>query len=71
MQTINYWKQFEHTGKVEDYLSYVSGREYTSSQITKEDNGPEGQRQGTGVNPYAGIHIRDGNRVETDAYRGI
>ena len=24
MQILNYWKQFEHTGRVEDYLSYVS-----------------------------------------------
>ncbi len=23
MQFINYWQQFEHTGKVEDYLSYL------------------------------------------------
>ncbi len=22
MQTLNYWKQFEHTGKIEDYLTY-------------------------------------------------
>lgn len=69
MQTINYWKQFEHTGKVEDYLSYVSGGEYSSSQGIKEDKAPEGQQQVTGVNPYAGIHIRDGNGIETDAYR--
>jgi len=71
MQTINYWKQFEHTGKVEDYLSYVSGKEDTFSQTVKEDKDPKGQQQGTGVNPYAGIHICDGNGIETDAYRGI
>lgn len=69
MQTINYWKQFEHTGKVEDYLSYVSGKEGAFSRTTREDNAPRGQQQGTGVNPYAGIHIRDGNGIETDAYR--
>lgn len=22
MQTLNYWKQFESTGKIEDYLTY-------------------------------------------------
>lgn len=22
MQTLNYWKQFENTGRIEDYLSY-------------------------------------------------
>lgn len=22
MQTLNYWKQFENTGKIQDYLSY-------------------------------------------------
>ena len=23
MQFINYWQQFEHTGRVEDYLNYL------------------------------------------------
>jgi len=41
MQTINYWEQFAHTGKVEDYLSYVSGGEYKASQTTKEEKKPE------------------------------
>ena len=24
MQTLNYWKQFLNTGRIEDYLSYVN-----------------------------------------------
>lgn len=24
MQTLNYWKQFENTGKIEDYLTYIA-----------------------------------------------
>jgi len=69
MQTINYWEQFAHTGKVEDYLSYVSGGEYKASQTTKEEKKPDVEQQGIGANPYAGIHICDRNSIETDAYR--
>ena len=35
MQTLNYWKQFENTGKIEDYLTYIandSQRSEVSSQ---------------------------------------
>ena len=69
MQTINYWEQFAHTGKVEDYLSYVSGGTYKASQSDKEDKGTDVEQQRIGANPYAGIHICDRNRIETDAYR--
>ncbi len=63
MQTLNYWKQFEHTGKVEDYLSYVAKEplETPEKTVTSE----------TGVNPYAGIHMGNGNDIKADAYRGI
>lgn len=27
MQFANYWQQFEHTGRVEDYLSYLQSAE--------------------------------------------
>ena len=62
MQTLNYWEQFTHTGRIEDYLSYV--RNVQEEQ--KTENGGE-----TGVNPYAGIHMCNRNDIETDAYRGI
>ena len=29
MQFINYWQQFEHTGRVEDYLNYLRSTEGT------------------------------------------
>ena len=27
MQFTNYWQQFEHTGRVEDYLNYLQSAE--------------------------------------------
>ena len=27
MQFMNYWQQFEHTGRVEDYLKYLQSAE--------------------------------------------
>ena len=69
MQTLNYWKQFEHTGRVEDYLSYVSDSaniRYTEGTCDVGDT-----QEKAGVNPYAGIHMCDRNDIETDAYRGI
>ena len=62
MQTLNYWEQFAHTGRIEDYLSYV--RNVQEEQQVK--TGGE-----TGVSPYAGIHMCNRNDIETDAYRGI
>ncbi|MBQ4537377.1 MAG: hypothetical protein II994_07135 [Lachnospiraceae bacterium] len=66
MQSINYWKQFENTGKIEDYLSYKSqvsqpGKE---SVVSKE----EGEAS---ANPYAGIRMCDRNHIEADARWGI
>lgn len=60
MQTLNYWKQFEHTGKIEDYLTYKasdSQRPETTLQTAgcKSDcrgafeNGTD--REGAGENP--------------------
>ncbi len=63
MQSLNYWKQFEYTGRVEDYLSYVE----------KESAAPQkvGNTSETGVNPYAGVHMGDRNDFKADACRGI
>ena len=69
MQTLNYWKQFEHTGRVEDYLSYVSDNEVVR-RIAGACEAGDGQEK-AGVNPYAGIHMCDRNDIEADAYRGI
>ena len=66
MQILNYWTQFEHTGKVEDYLSYVSaaGLESMTGSSGRKDT-DEGKRQ-AGANPYAGIHMCNRNDIEAD-----
>lgn len=66
MQNLNYWMQFENTGKVEDYLSYCTCFSHGADRkniVAKE------KEQQTGVNPYAGIPMGNGNGIETDAYR--
>ncbi|MBR6627463.1 MAG: hypothetical protein IKL04_05770 [Lachnospiraceae bacterium] len=60
MQTSNYWKQFEKTGRIADYLAYVQKQE------DRQDSGVQ-----SGEYPNAGICERDRNHIETDAYRGI
>lgn len=70
METLNYWKQFEHTGRVEDYLSYIAG--VNGSKESENTCMPEKDKQDkVGVNPYAGIHMGNRNDIETGAYRGI
>lgn len=66
MQSINYWKQFENTGKIEDYLNY---RSYAA---VPGENAAEREKEGAPrTNPYAGIHICDRNDIEAGTYRGI
>ncbi len=67
MQTLNYWKQFESTGKIEDYLSYKSDC-HSTSDLSREEVGDQGQQ---GAKPYAGIYKCNRNHTETGAYRGI
>lgn len=59
MKEINYWQQFVHTGKVDDYLQYRSS--------TKE-NADDEIREGAG---YAGLRGSDGDRAQGRADRGI
>lgn len=68
METLNYWEQFEHTGKVEDYLSYVSEISVSEGTAAIEKRG---ETDKAGVNPYAGIHMGNRNDIKTDACRGI
>ena len=68
MSIINYWKQFENSGKIEDYLSYRSSCQEADEQLRSS---AEGKAEQLGVNPYAGIHMCNRNDTETDAYRGI
>lgn len=57
MQTLNYWKQFLNTGRIEDYLSCVN-----------KDRPHEGESGQSGEKPYAGNDMRDRNDIETNAY---
>ena len=71
MQGLNYWEQFEHTGRVEDYLSYLSsGKENTQPERCVDSDG-RGSGNWAGENPYAGIHMCDRDDIKADAYRGI
>lgn len=63
------WKQFECSGRIEDYLSFVSSAGQTGCDRTgrKRKTG-EGY---SGEDEYAGIYMGDGNYSETDSRRRI
>lgn len=65
MQNLNYWKQFENTGKVEDYLSYCSSCVQREETYT---SGTDVQKQ-AGGNPYGGIPMGNRNGIKADACR--
>ena len=50
-----YWKQFESSGKVEDYLSFVSSAR--QEQIKKGN--------------HAGLYMGDGNHTEAEPGGGV
>ena len=56
-----YWKQFENSGKIEDYLSFVSS-------TRQEGKDRAGQVRADG---HAGIHYSDRNYTEADPCGGI
>lgn len=70
MSNLNYWKQFESTGKVEDYLSYCGcfAKEADSCDRTVAVTAEQPR---LGENSYAGIHKCNWNDTEANAYRGI
>lgn len=72
MQTLNYWKQFENTGKIEDYLFYKNDDQGGGSHMAQPTSRyhEEAIKQ-SGVNSNAGIHKCNRNDFETGAYRGI
>lgn len=41
MQFTDYWQQFEHTGRVEDYLNYLqsAGKEDSSTAVCDSSSG--------------------------------
>lgn len=57
---LKYWKQFETSGKVEDYLNFVS-----------MEKGETERGEPTGENGHAGIYMGDGNHTETVSDRGV
>lgn len=66
MQTTNYWKQFESTGKIQDYLTYR-----THDNLSDAGDGKRAAERKSQENPYAGIHMCDRNDIEADTFRGI
>ena len=53
---IKYWKQFEISGKIEDYLAFVN------SAYRGTERGEQTKEQGN-----AGVYMGDGDHTETDA----
>ncbi|MBR1700764.1 MAG: hypothetical protein IJ716_02290 [Lachnospiraceae bacterium] len=67
MRMENYWKQFENSGKIEDYLSYKSmDRDRDKEKNSRRSGGDAGcksdYRERSG---YAGNHRSDGNDFKT------
>lgn len=60
MKSLNYWQQFVHTGKVDDYLAYVK---------QESDRCENNQKKDSGVRQNAGIYMCNRNNTEADAYR--
>lgn len=60
MKALNYWQEFVNTGKIEDYLSYVGQQDYPGEDM-------ESQRNQSGADPYAGIHMCNRNDIEANA----
>lgn len=53
-----YWKQFENSGKIEDYLSFVSSLRRDGAERT-------------GTDEHAGIYMCDGHYTEAVPGGGI
>lgn len=58
----NYWKQFEESGSVADYLAYARG---------KAQENPRMAGLVAGEYPYAGYMLCDRNGDQPDSCRGI
>ena len=56
-----YWKQFESSGRVEDYLSFASHNRQDEANVTEQ----------TGTGSDAGIYLGEGNCTEADPGGGI
>ena len=72
MQFINYWQQFEHTGRVEDYLNYLQNAENGSPSVLPDTCLPDCRAEGCesltpGRADHAGIPVCNGNCIKTVA----
>lgn len=62
MKSLNYWQQFTHTGKVDDYLAYVS-----QEKKKQKDTGTKDRE----TVDHAGLYMCNRNDTEADSGRGI
>lgn len=78
MQSLNYWKRFEQSGRITDYLSYVQqnapGPERERKGCSGECGGlsdipHNGVGKQNGEYPYAGLYMGNGNDFKADACR--
>lgn len=58
----NYWKRFEESGRVADYLAYAG---------EKKEERPQNGYMTAGEYPYAGSMLGDRDGDKPDAGRGI
>ena len=57
---LKYWKQFETSGKIEDYLAFVSSVGQEAERVE--------QAEGNG---HAGVYMGDRDHIETDTGWGV
>lgn len=76
MQFTNYWQQFEHTGRVEDYLKYLQSAGKEEPPAGAECKSPLVDCRAEGVQTcpqgrmdHAGIPVCNGNCIKTDTFR--
>ena len=60
MKSLNYWQQFTHTGKIDDYLAYAKQENREREEVKALD---------AGVRQHAGIYMCNRNDSKTDACR--
>lgn len=75
MQFTNYWQQFEHTGRVEDYLNYLRSTEGTDfpMRAVAAPRWTAGRKDVQTLTPgrmdHAGIPVCNRNCIKTDTVR--
>lgn len=60
---LEYWKQFENTGRIEDYLSFVA--------CDRQENDNKGRGDQAGEHRDAGIYMCDRDHIKADSRGGI